>query len=77
MFDAAGSVTQVVRVWSGATTVDFEWTVGPIDFSDGWGKEITSRFTTNLTTNATWWTDSNGRDSIIRRRDYRSSFNYT
>jgi len=68
---------QVVRVWAGASHADVEYTVGPIPWDDGWGKEVVTTYTTNLTTDATWWTDSNGRDSVVRRRNYRSSYNYT
>lgn len=74
---AGAGCVQVVRLWAGATHAEFEYTVGPIDWSDGWGKEVVTTYSTNLTTNATWWTDSNGRDSIVRIRDYRASWNYT
>lgn len=73
----ASWATQTVRLWAGSAAVEFEWTVGPIPFADGWGKEIISRYSTGLTTNGTWASDSNGRDMITRRRNYRESFNYT
>jgi hypothetical protein len=69
---------QSVRMWANFSTVDFESTIGPIDFrSDYWGKEIVSTYSSNLKTNATWYTDSNGRDSIERVRNHRFSWNYT
>ena len=32
------------------------------DYRDGLGKEIVSRFSTTLNSNATWYTDANGRE---------------
>ncbi len=37
-----------------------ETTIGPIDISDGNGKEVFSRFTSQLKTTSTWYTDSEG-----------------
>ena len=31
-------------------------------FSDGLGKEVISRFSTNLSTDGVWYTDANGRE---------------
>jgi len=70
-------MTQSVRLWAGAPTADFEMTVGPIPFQDGLGKEIITRYTTNFATNSTWYTDSNGRDTMTRIYNYRSQWNYT
>lgn len=69
--------SQKIRLWASSATVEFEWTVGPIPWQDGWGKEVISRYSTDLATNATWWTDSNGRDMMERVRDWRPDFNYT
>nr|XP_014342916.1 PREDICTED: lysosomal alpha-mannosidase [Latimeria chalumnae] len=41
---------------------------------DRWGKEIISRFKTPLQTNATFYTDANGREILQRRRDYRATW---
>lgn len=35
------------------------------------------RYDTDIPTNGYFYTDANGREMIERRRDYRSSFNYT
>ena len=70
--------TQVVRLFANSSDVEFEFTIGPIPFADGLGKEIVSRFTSDLTdSGGAWVSDSNGRDAITRRRDHRASFNYT
>ncbi|XP_009459998.1 PREDICTED: lysosomal alpha-mannosidase [Nipponia nippon] len=67
--------SQVVRLHAGQPYVELEWTVGPIPVADGWGKEIISRFETTLQTNARFYTDSNGRQILERRRDYRPTWN--
>jgi len=71
-------VTQTVRLWAGCPHADFEWTVGPIPWQDDLGREVVSQFNVSgWDTQATWWTDSNGRDSMTRVRDHRASFNFT
>lgn len=45
----------------------FSWNqVGPIPVEDGIGKEVAAQITTNMETNKTFYTDSNGRDFIKR-----------
>jgi hypothetical protein len=70
-------MTQTVRLWAGKDHAEFEYTIGPIPWQDGLGKEIITQYTTAIKSNATWWSDTNGRDSIVRVRDSRSSWNYT
>ena len=60
--------TQTVRLYAGAKSVEIEWTVGPVPIDDGMGKEVISRFSTNLTSSGYFLTDSNGRDMLRRRR---------
>ncbi|XP_070595631.1 lysosomal alpha-mannosidase isoform X1 [Erythrolamprus reginae] len=67
--------SQVVRVYAGQPYVELEWTVGPIPIGDHYGKEIISRFETNLQTGGLFYTDSNGREILERRRDYRFTWN--
>lgn len=42
--------------------------------SDGVGKEIISRVETGLPSNGLFYTDSNGRQTLQRKRDYRSTW---
>jgi lysosomal alpha-mannosidase len=44
-------------------------------FSDDIGKEVVSRFTTDLQTNGLFYTDSNGRELLERKRNYRPTWN--
>nr|XP_060620901.1 lysosomal alpha-mannosidase [Anolis sagrei ordinatus] len=67
--------SQVVRLYAGQPYVELEWTVGPIPIRDGLGKEIISRFETNLQTDGLFYTDSNGREILERRRNYRATWN--
>lgn len=70
-------VSQVIRVYKDEKHIEFEWLVGPIPKEDGIGKEIISRFNTDLVNNETFYTDSNGREMLQRRVNYRPTWNYT
>jgi hypothetical protein len=63
---------QTFRLCKGSHTFDVEWTVGPVPIDDGLGKEIISRFTTNIESQAKLLTDSNGRDMLERQRCVQS-----
>ena len=63
----AGWATQKVRLWAGRSDVEFEYTIGPIPFADGNGKEVITRYSTSLATEGVWVSDSNGRDSLTRK----------
>lgn len=41
------------------------------------GVEVITRFSSDLNSNATFYTDSNGREMIKRVRNYRETYNYT
>mmetsp|Transcript_22531 Transcript_22531/g.50755 ORF Transcript_22531/g.50755 Transcript_22531/m.50755 type:complete len:1065 (-) Transcript_22531:1137-4331(-) len=59
---------QTVRLFSFSTELELEWTVGPIPVEDMQGKEVISRFQTNISSSSSFLTDSNGRDILERRR---------
>ncbi|KAI6677384.1 hypothetical protein NL676_038180 [Syzygium grande] len=67
-------ISQVTRVYKGKEHAEVEFTIGPIPIDDGTGKEIITRLSTNMKTNKTFYTDSNGRDFIKRIRDFRSDW---
>ena len=69
-------LTQVIRLTNGSAEVQFEYTVGPIPIDDGQGKEIISRYTTDIASNGTWYTDSNGREWQPRVRNYRPTWTW-
>ncbi|XP_048377727.1 lysosomal alpha-mannosidase isoform X2 [Stegostoma tigrinum] len=66
--------SQVVRLYKDQQFVELEWTVGPIPVSDRIGKEVITRFDTPLKTEGIFYTDSNGREILKRRRDYRPTW---
>jgi len=68
-------LSQVVRVYKHEYHVEFEWMVGAIPVDDKIGKEVITRFLTDITSNGTFYTDSNGREMIKRIRDYRETWN--
>ena len=48
--------------------------VGPIPVDDGRGKEIVTRYNTNVDNDATFYTDSNGREFLKRQRNHRPTW---
>jgi lysosomal alpha-mannosidase len=69
--------SQEIKLYAGAQIAEIEWIVGPIPVDDNLGKEIIMRYDTDIPTNGYFYTDANGREVLERRRDYRSSYNYT
>ncbi|NWW29159.1 MA2B1 mannosidase, partial [Falcunculus frontatus] len=67
--------SQVLRLRPGQPYLELEWTVGPIPVADGLGKEVISRFETPLRMAGRFYTDSNGRQVLQRRRDHRPTWN--
>ena len=75
-------VTQTVRLTADARHAEFEFTIGPIDIADpvkaeGWGREIVTKFVTSIASQGEWRTDSNGREMIRRRRNFRPQWNFS
>ena len=71
-------LTQTVRLYANKPYAEFEYTVGPIKMapSPELGKEIISRFDTSLKTNGIFYTDANGREMQMRKRNYRPTWTY-
>ena len=44
---------------------------------DGVGKEIISRVTTSIASNGMFYTDANGRQTLLRKLDIRDSYPYS
>lgn len=68
-------VSQVVRLYKNADDAEIDFMVGPIPIDDDLGKEVITRFTTNIPSNKEFFTDSNGRDFLKRVRNYRKDWN--
>ncbi|XP_016995055.2 lysosomal alpha-mannosidase [Drosophila takahashii] len=67
-------ISQVIRIYDGVNRVEFEWLVGPIPTDDEMGKEIITRFSTNISSEGKFYTDSNGREMLERERNQREHF---
>jgi hypothetical protein len=50
--------------------------IGPIPVDDDVGKEVITQLTANMSTNSTFYTDSNGRDFLKRVMIYNIYFRY-
>ncbi len=67
-------VTQIVRLPSGAQYLEVEYAVGPVPIDDAWGKEVITKYSTNIQTSSTFYTDSNAREMQVRIRNYRPTY---
>eukprot|EP00520_Triparma_pacifica_P000419 CAMPEP_0118651598 /NCGR_PEP_ID=MMETSP0785-20121206/10870_1 /TAXON_ID=91992 /ORGANISM="Bolidomonas pacifica, Strain CCMP 1866" /LENGTH=1069 /DNA_ID=CAMNT_0006544059 /DNA_START=1283 /DNA_END=4492 /DNA_ORIENTATION=+ len=67
-------VKQITRVSKDADYVEIEWTVGPVPTDDNIGKEIVTRFETDIKNDGVFYTDSNGREFLERKLNYRPTW---
>ncbi|XP_075149649.1 lysosomal alpha-mannosidase II isoform X2 [Haematobia irritans] len=67
-------ISQVVRVYKEKRYAEFEWMVGPIPVDDKVGKEIVTRFNSDIKSEGIFYTDSNGREMIKRLKDHRDTW---
>ncbi|KAG7295686.1 hypothetical protein JYU34_021969 [Plutella xylostella] len=58
-------VSQVIRLYRGEEFVELEWVIGPVPLGTDLGKEVVSRFSTNISSQE-FFTDSNGRQMLRR-----------
>ena len=69
--------SEEVNLFENASTIEMEWTVGPVPIDDNIGKEIIIRYDTDIDSASKYYTDANGREVLERIRDYRPTWNYT
>lgn len=67
-------ISQTIRLYRNERNAEFEWQIGSIDISDGIGKEVVIKFITDLNSNSTFYTDSNGREMLKRIRNFRPTW---
>lgn len=67
---------EVIKLFKDKPYVDIDYTVGPIDISDGTGKEIVMRLNSNVKNDGVFYTDSNAREFMKRNRSKRSSWTF-
>ncbi|CAN9510730.1 unnamed protein product [Ophioblennius macclurei] len=67
-------VSQVVRLYTDSRALELEWTVGPVPVEDDLGKEVITRLDSSIQTDGFFYTDSNGREVLQRRKDFRPTW---
>ena len=67
-------ISQTIRLFEGSRSPSFDWLIGPIDVNDQVGKEVITRFNTDLASKSTFYTDANGREILTRVRDFRPTW---
>ncbi|XP_055327449.1 lysosomal alpha-mannosidase-like isoform X2 [Paramacrobiotus metropolitanus] len=67
-------ISQVTRLHQESRFLEFEWQIGPIPVDDGIGREVISVFSSDFINNGVFYTDSNGREDLQRKRDFRPSY---
>lgn len=67
----------MVRIYRDENHAEFEWMVGGIPIDDKLGKEVVSRFSTDIDSRGNFFTDSNGREMLHRIRNKRATWNAT
>lgn len=70
----AGWLTQTVTLYANQPFAEFEWIVGSIPIEDDLGKEVITRFDTNISSSGYVYTDSNGREMQERLFNYRPTW---
>lgn len=68
---------QSLRIHPNKDYIEVDWFVDSIPIANGVGKEVVVKYTTNLKSNGTFYTDANGRQVLKRIRNYRPTWNYT
>ncbi|XP_043950398.2 lysosomal alpha-mannosidase isoform X2 [Drosophila biarmipes] len=67
-------ISQVIRIYETKNMVEFEWLVGPIPIEEEFGTEVVTTFSSEISSNGVFYTDSNGRELIRREKDKREDF---
>ena len=68
--------TQIVRLVAGSPIIEFEYVIGHIDINDGQGKEVITRYSSDIASSGVFYTDSNGREMQRRVRNERAAFQW-
>lgn len=68
-------ISQTIRLYENTSHVEFEWQVGPVDVeSDLVSRDVVMRFQSDLDSADIFYTDSNGREIMMRRRNFRPTW---
>ena len=69
----------ITRIYANESFVEFQWLVGSIPISYGTfsvGREVVALFSTSINNQGMFKTDSNGREMLLRKKDYRSTWKF-
>jgi lysosomal alpha-mannosidase len=66
-------LSQVIRVYKNKDYIEFDWIVGPLP--ENYDMDVITRFETNFKTESNFFTDSNGRQTIERKLNFRKTWN--
>jgi len=69
-------IKQTARIYDNAEFIDFEYTIGPIDISDGVGKEVIMKFSTDINNDKVFYTDANAREFVKRKLNTKETYEY-
>ena len=67
-------ISQTIRLYDGEQNAEFEWQVGPIYADDKVGREVVTKFESDLESSSLFYTDANGREILQRKRDFRPTW---
>lgn len=69
-------ISQIVRLDTSGPedALEFEWTVGPIPVADKVGRELVTRYVTDIASGDTFKTDANARQLLTRKVNFRPSW---
>jgi hypothetical protein len=70
-------IQTTTRIRKGIPYVEIEYQIGPVPINDGRGKEVVTRYNTSVNNDATFYTDSNGREFMKRQRNHRPTWDLT
>lgn len=73
---SAEDVRNTLIFYEGLNYFECEWLVGPIYGQDRKGKEYVIKYVTDFKTREEFYTDSNGRQIIKRKRDKRATYDF-
>lgn len=65
------------KLYDSLNFIETEWIVGPIPIKDDVGKEYVIKYETNIINNGEFYTDSNGRQMLKRKLNFRPQWNLT
>ncbi|KAJ3614411.1 hypothetical protein NHX12_017985 [Muraenolepis orangiensis] len=68
-------VSSVLRLYRDSRALELEWTVGPVPIEDSLGKEVVVRLDSSIRSSGLFYTDSNGREVLQRKKDFRPTWN--